>query len=346
MIQEAIRKIVQKEHLNFYEAKEVFYEIFEDRCKDTQIAGFLMGLSILGEKDEEIAAAASVVREKAIKINIRENSLGVELKEPLFDTCGTGGSGAEKFNISTAVAFVVSSAGIKVAKHGNRAVSSTCGSADVLETLGIKIEVNPSVMEKAIKKIGLGFLFAPLYHKVFRKVAPIRKELGIRTIFNFIGPLCNPVSVTHQLLGVSNSALLLTLASALNKLHTRRAFVVYGEDLKDEITLTGKTKVAFLDRGRVKQFKLTPSNFGLKKCTLKDLEAKTKDESAKIIIDIFKGKKGAPRDVVLANTSACFYLLGKVKNLKEGVKLGAYYIDEGKAMDKYLYFKDFLEKYG
>ncbi len=347
MIKEAIKKILSGKHLGFSEAKEVFYEVFESKATDAQIAGFLAVLSMLGESSDEIAAAASVVREKALRVNLKENGLGIEIEgEPVLDTCGTGGSGTYKFNISTTVAFVVSSAGVKVAKHGNRAVSSNCGSADVLEALGIKIDCEPRIMERCIKKIGIGFLFAPLYHKVFKRVAPIRKELGIRTIFNLIGPLCNPAFVTHQLLGISSEKLLPLIAGALNKLNTKAAFVVYGDDLKDEITLTGKTKVVFLSKGRIRKFELTPSNFGLKKIKLKDIEVKTPADSARVIKEVLDGKKGPPRSIVLANASACFYIMGKVKDLKEGVEVAAYCIDSGKAKEKYLLFKDFLEKYG
>jgi len=347
MIKEAIRKISQRNHLTFQEAKDVFYEIFNEEASASQIAAFLTALSILGEEENEIAAAATVVREKAVRIYPRERSLDGEYSdEPLIDTCGTGGSGISKFNISTAVSFVVSSAGVKVAKHGNRAVSSRSGSADVFEALGIKINVSPQIMEKAIKEIGIGFLFAPLYHKAFKSVAPIRKDIGIRTIFNIIGPLCNPAFVSHQLLGVSDERLLRIVALAMDKIHIESAFVVYGDTLKDEITLTGKTRVIHLHRGVINEFYLTPQSFGLKKCTIKDLEAQTPRESADIILDIFDSKKFPARDVVLANAAACFYILGMTKELKTGVNLSEQLIDTGKVKDKYYRFKGFIEENG
>jgi len=347
MIKEAIRKVSQKEHLTFQEAKDVFYEILDEKASNAQIASFLTGLSILGEEENEIVAAATVVREKAIRIYPRERSIGGQKDgEPVIDTCGTGGSRISKFNISTAVSFVVSSAGVKVAKHGNRAVSSHSGSADVFEALGIKIDVSPKIMEKSIKDIGIGFLFAPLYHKTFKSIAPVRKDIGIRTIFNIIGPLCNPVFVSHQLLGVSDERLLRTMALALNKMNVESAFVVYGNTLKDEITLTGKTRVIYLRRGVIDEFYLTPSSFGLKECTVKDLEADTPQQSADIILDIFNAKKSPARDVVLANAAACFYILGMAEDLKTGVSIAGQLIDTGKVKDKYYVFKDFIEENG
>ena len=345
MIKEAIKKISQRKHLTFEEAKDVFYEIFDEKASVSQIASFLTGLSMLGEEENEIAAAATVVREKAIRIYPRERIAGgLNDGEPVIDTCGTGGSGVSKFNVSTAVSFVVSSAGVKVAKHGNRAVSSSSGSADVFEALGIKIDVSPKIMEKAIKEIGIGFLFAPLYHKAFKSVAPVRKDIGIRTIFNIIGPLCNPAFVSHQLLGVSDERLLRIVALALDKMNIESAFVVYGDDLKDEITLTGETRVFYLNKGAIDEFCLTPQSFGLEKCSVKDLEANTPAESAKIILDIFNSKKSHARDIVLANAAACFYILGMVRDLKAGVSLAEQLIDDGKVKDKYLAFKDFIEE--
>ena len=354
MIKEAIKKIVRKEHLGFEEAKEVFYEIFDGKASDSQIASLLTGLSILGEGEDEIAAAAASAREKAVRIYPRGKYTNGEsresskepVREPIIDTCGTGGSGVNKFNISTAVSFVVSSAGVKVAKHGNRAVSSHSGSADVFEALGIKIDVSPKIMERAIKEIGIGFLFAPLYHKGFKNAASVRKDIGIRTIFNIIGPLCNPAFVSHQLLGVSEERLLRVVALALNKINIESAFVVYGDVLKDEITLTGKTKVIYLHKGAVDEFYLTPESFGLKECSIKDLEADTPSQSAQIILDIFNSRRSPARDVVLANAAACFYILGITEDFKAGVGLAGELIDTGKVKEKYRMFKDFIEENG
>ncbi|MFH1768069.1 MAG: anthranilate phosphoribosyltransferase [Candidatus Omnitrophota bacterium] len=341
MIKEAIKKVVEGGNLEFSEARTVFLEIFNEVASVSQVASLLVGLRMKNETADEIAGAASVVREKAIKINVRDKK-----DEPIVDTCGTGGSGVEKFNISTATAFVVSSSGVKVAKHGNRAASSFCGSADVLEVMGIKIDAPPEVMEEAIRKIGIGFLFAPLYHKAFKVVVPIRKEIGIRTLFNIVGPLCNPASADYQLLGVSDVGLVVKMAQVLKKLGAKRAFVFFGDKLKDEISLLGRTKVAFLDKKKIKNFYLTPASFGLKKCRLKDLEAKSAAESAKKITDIFEGIKGPARDVVLANAAVCFYMLKKARTPKEGVRLAARLIDQGDVKRKYLDFKQFLENNG
>ncbi|MCM8773677.1 MAG: anthranilate phosphoribosyltransferase, partial [Candidatus Omnitrophica bacterium] len=344
MIEEAIKKIVVGKNLSVEEAEKVFLEILENKVSGVLIASFLIGLKMKGEKEEEILGASLVAREKAEKINVREGLLGVDTEEPVVDTCGTGGSGVEKFNISTAVAFVVSSANIKVVKHGNRAISSSSGSADVLEALGIDINASKEVMEEAIKKLGIGFLYAPLYHKAFKSVASIRKEIGVRTIFNIVGPLCNPALPDYQLLGVSGRDLLYKMVRVLKRLGLKRAFVVFGDKVKDEVSIMGRTEVAFLDKRKINKFNIFPSHFGLKRCKLKDIEAKTVQDSAKIIMDIFDGKRGPCRDIVLANASCCFYLLGKVANFREGVELASQLIDSGKVKDKYIKFRDFLEK--
>ncbi|MCK4519581.1 MAG: anthranilate phosphoribosyltransferase [Candidatus Omnitrophica bacterium] len=345
MIKEAIDELTRGKNISFGGVKEVFEEIFDSRATASQIAAFLTSLKIKGESEEEISAAAAVVRERARKVNVREGFLGIKDKdEPVMDTCGTGGSGLNKFNISTAVSFIVSAAGIKVAKHGNRAMSSTCGSADVMEALGVNVEVPASVMEKAIKKTGIGFLYAPLYHPALGKVARIRKEMGVRTIFNILGPLCNPASANYQLLGVYSPGLTTLLARVLRRLEVKKAFVVYGKDVRDEVSLTGPTQVSFLNNKRISDLTLTPSSFGLKKVRLGDLLVKDAKMSAKVIKDVLGGKSGAPRDIVLANAAACFYILGKVANLKQGTGAAAELIDSKKAKRKLLEFKGFLEK--
>lgn len=345
MIKEAINKFTKGKDISFIQMKETFEEIFDSDVTPAQIASFLTSLKMKGESEEEISAAATVVREKAKKIDVREGFLGLrDDNEPIMDTCGTGGSGLNKFNVSTAAAFIVSAAGVKLAKHGNRAMSSCCGSADVLESLGINIGVSASVMEKAIKRIGIGFLYAPLYHPALGKVAEIRKEMGIRTIFNILGPLCNPAQANYQLLGVYDSSLTLILARVLRRLGAKRAFVVYGKDVCDEVSLTGSTKVAFLNNKKITTLTLSPSSFGLKKIKLKDLLVKDVKASAKVIKDIFAGKRCAARDIVLANTSVCFYILGKVNNFKQGVKMAAELIDTKKAQRKFSEFKEFLDK--
>ncbi len=345
MIKEATNEFIKGKDISFVQMKEAFEEIFNSEVTPASIASFLTSLKMKGESEEEILAAAIVVREKAKKINVRNNFLGLgDGSEPVMDTCGTGGSGLNKFNVSTATAFIISAAGIKLAKHGNRAMSSNCGSADVLEELGINIEVSAQVMEKAIKEIGIGFLYAPLYHPVLGKVAKVRREMGLRTIFNILGPLCNPALANYQLLGVYDPGLIVPLARVLRKLGVRKAFVVFGKDVCDEVSLTGATKVAFLNNKKISTLTLNPSSFGLKKIRLEDLLVKSKESSASVIEDILAGGKGAARDIVLANASTCFYILGKVDNFKQGVKMAAELIDTKAAKNKLLEFKEFLKK--
>jgi len=344
MIKEAINLLVNNKDLKFEETKSVFEEIFDHKATSSQIASFLTALKIKGEKEAEISAAATDGRKHANKLVLKDNFLGQGLgNQPIIDTCGTGGSGVNKFNISTAVALVVSASSVIVAKHGNKAMSSSCGSADVLEALGIKISAPASVMEKALKQVGIAFLYAPLYHPALKEVAQIRREMGIRTIFNILGPLCNPASASYQLLGVYSPQLLLILAKVLRHLGLKRAFVVCGKDLKDEISLTGPTQVCFLNKKKITKLTLSASSFGLKKIVLKDISADSAKESAQIIRDVLAGKKGAARDIVLANAAACFYILAKVNSLKQGVSLAAQLIDKGKAKDKLSEFKDFLD---
>ena len=344
MIKEAISKLVKGNNLDFEQAKICFEEIFDRKATPAQIAAFLIALSLKKETEDEISAAAGVVREHAKKINIRDSFLGIEIEDDyIMDTCGTGGSGLNKFNISTAVSFVIAAAGIKVAKHGNKAMSSTCGSADVLQALGIKVDAAPEAMEESIKAVGIGFLYAPLYHPALKEVALIRREVGVRTIFNILGPLCNPAFATHQLLGVHSKELVGIIARVLKNLGLRRALVVHGKDLKDEVSLTGKTHAAFLNNNKIKTFTLNPSDFGLKKIKLDNILVKDAKTSARMVKDVLAGKKGAPRDIVLANSSCCLYILGKAKTFKEGTKLAAQIIDEGRALKKLNDFKGFLD---
>jgi anthranilate phosphoribosyltransferase len=345
MIKQAIEKLIAGKDLKVKEAEEVFVEIFEHKASSAQIASFLTALKIKGEKEDEILAAASVIRAKANKLNLRDDFLGIEDKDqPILDTCGTGGSGLNKFNISTATSFVVAASGVKVAKHGNKAMSSNCGSADVLEALGINIASKPQVMEEAIRKIGIGFLYAPLYHPALKEVAGIRREIGVRTIFNILGPLCNPASANFQLLGVYSRNLVLPLVRVLKKLGAKKAAVIHSKDLGDEVSLAGPTYIGLLNNKKINSSTLNPSSFGLKKIKLKSLMVKDKQESAKVITGIFNGQKGACRDIVLANASVCFYILGKAANFKQGVKLGFELIDSGQVKAKFLKFKQFIGK--
>lgn len=339
-MKDILEQIISGKDLSYNQAVSLFNDMFDDKLKPSQIASVLTALRIKGETEKELSAAAFVARSKALKVKKMKS-----LTRPLIDTCSTGGSGVEKFNVSTAVAFVLSACGLKVAKHGNRSASSHCGSADVLEELGINISLDSSVMAKSLEQTGICFLFAPLYHKAFKSVVPVRKELKIRTLFNILGPLCNPFEVEHQLLGVCDKNLPLKMAKVLRNLRAKKAFVVWGEGVKDEVSLCGQTKVAFLNGKKISQFSLTPKSFGLKKIKLKDLEAKNPKTSAKIIRGIFKGKKSPCYDQVLASVSCVLYMLGRAKDFKQGVCLADEIIQSGKVEEKYNLFKRFLEGY-
>jgi len=349
MIQRMLKKVIAGKDLHPDEAKAVFQEILEAKLSDVQIAAFLTALRLKGESVGEIYAAASIIRQKARRLHVRETLFDLSHSsgsdEAILDTCGTGGSGVDKFNISTACAFVMAGAGIKVAKHGNRAMSSSCGSGDVLEALGINISLDPAIMERAIKKVGIGFLYAPLYHPALKSVAGIRREMGLRTIFNILGPLCNPAGANYQLLGVYAPELTVTLAKVLRDLGTKKAFVVCSDDLKDEVTLTGRTKVSFLNKRRIENSYLTPRTFGLKKCRLKSIQAKNAYTSAAMIRSVFAGKASSAKDVVLANAACCFYILGRAKSLREGVGLARCVIESGAAKKKFHEFKRFLKEH-
>lgn len=343
MIKEIITKLVDKEGLSLREARDVFGAIFDAKLTPAQIASFLTSLKMKGETETEIEAAVSVVREKANKLHIRKSFMGIASSEPIIDTCGTGGSGVNKFNISTASAFVVAASGVKVAKHGNRGMSSGCGSADVLEALGINIGADPSLMEAALKEIGIGFLYAPLYHPALGQVAQIRKEMGIRTIFNILGPLCNPALADHQVLGVYDRNLMAPLARVLKNLGSKRALLLNSKDLGDEISLSGSTHAVFLNNKKITNLRLNPSNFGLKKINIRDLEANTAAVSAAIITGIFRGKPGPAQDIVLANSAACFYILGKAPSFRKGVSLARDLLSRGRVEAKFEEFKNFLK---
>jgi anthranilate phosphoribosyltransferase len=257
--------------------------------------------------------------------------VNAESKASIVDTCGTGGDKSGTFNISTATAFVVSACGLIVAKHGNRSVSSSCGSADVLEALGVNLNVKPEKAEECLSKIGIGFLFAPALHEAMKYAIGPRRQIGIRTVFNILGPLTNPAGANSQVLGVFGKDLVKMLANVLKNLGTRKAWVVHGKDGLDEISITGPTYVAQLNKGRVTTFSVTPKQFGLKTAKLKDIKGGSVRENAQIIRDIFSGKKGAKRDIVLLNSAACLFVADKVKNIKEGLVMAQEAIDSGKA---------------
>jgi len=325
-IQEALKKVLDKLNLKEEEMILVMTQVMEGKVEDSQLGAFLTALRMKGETVEEITGAAKVMRDKAEKIKVS--------KDPIIDTCGTGGDGANTFNISTAAAFVVAGCDISVAKHGNRAVSSRSGSADVLKCLGVNIEASKLTVEKCIDQIGIGFLFAPLMHGAMKHAAGVRKQLGIRTIFNLLGPLTNPAGANAQVIGIYDSSRLKQIASVLKLLGTRKAFVVHGSDGLDEITLTGETKVCELANGQISEYILKPDSFDLTACEAKDITGGTPEENADILKAILSGIKGPKRDIVLMNASAAICASDKKENLKAAMELARESIDSGSAEQK------------
>lgn len=349
MIKEAIRKVVEQRHLTAPEMEATFSEIMSGKAGPSQIGAFITGLRMKGETVTEITAAAKVMRRFAHTIdargsvNIKRDKINIE-KEAILDTCGTGGSGTDTFNISTTVAFVIAGCGIKVAKHGNRSVSSLCGSADVLEALGIDLDLSPSRVEECIKRIGIGFIYAPLFHKAMKHAAGVRKAIGIRTIFNILGPLSNPAHATCQVLGVYDRNLTEVIARVLGKLGLKRAFVVHGLDALDEISITGPTQISELRSRRVKTYQIRPEQFGLKRAHLKDIAGGGAVKNSKIIISVLKGAKSAKRDVVLLNAAYGLLAAEKAVNVKEALKMARCSIDSGIALDKLNQLKVFAKR--
>jgi len=326
MIKDAISKVVGGSNLTRKEMIACMDEIMTGHATPAQIGSFITALRLKGETVEEITGAAMVMREKAVKI-----AAG---KRMLVDTCGTGGSNTNSFNISTTAAFVVSGAGLKVAKHGNRGVSSQCGSADVLKALGVNIEIAPPKVEQCINKIGIGFLFAPLFHGAMKHAIGPRREIGIRTIFNILGPLTNPANADCQVLGVYRKGLTELMANVLKNLGTKRAFVVHGLDGLDEITISSQTRISELKNKKVRTFYVKPQDFGIKKASLKDIRGGNIEQNARILREVLKGKKGPRQDVVLLNAAAALVAGGLAEDFKKGIKLAKESIASGKAMEK------------
>jgi anthranilate phosphoribosyltransferase len=326
MIKEMIAKAVSGVNLSEQEMVGVMEEIMEGRTTPAQIGAFLTALRMKGETIDEITGAAEVMRNKASRIDV-----GVE---KLVDTCGTGGDASGTFNVSTTVAFVVAGAGLNVAKHGNRSVSSLCGSADVMEALGVTIDVDPNVVKRCIKEIGIGFLYAPRFHSAMRYAKGPRTEIGIRTIFNVLGPLTNPAGANVQLLGVYESSLTEIMAHVLKNLGSREALVVHGEGNFDEITVTGKTKVSELKGGKVVSYYIEPEDFGIRRALIQEIRGGDAKANARIILDILNGEKGSRRDMVLLNSAGAFVAAGKAKDFREGIAVGEESIDSKNALRK------------
>ena len=326
-IKKAIKKVVNLKSLTQKEAYMVFKDIMNGKATSAQIGALVTALRMKGETADEITGAARVMREKVLKVK-------AGTKREVLDTCGTGGTGRGAFNISTTASFVLAGCGVKVAKHGNRAASSHCGSADVLEELGVKVDVPVKVTEKSIKSINIGFMFAPLFHGAMKHAIGPRREIGVRTIFNILGPLSNPASATCQVLGVYDEKLTVLMAEALKKLGTRRAYVVHGKDGLDEVTITGETVVTELKGGKIRTYTISPKDFGLKRTSFKNIKGGTVKLNAKAVKSVLSGGKGPKRDIVLMNSALALMAAGKAKSLKQGVKLASSSIDSGEALNK------------
>lgn len=325
MIREAIGLVISGQSLSMENAAAVMREIMDGEATPAQLGAFLTALSIKGETPQEIAGMATVMREKALRVNV---------PGPLMDTCGTGGDGKNTFNISTAAAFVAAGAGLKVAKHGNRAASGACGSADVLEALGVKIELPPAGVERCINETGIGFMFAPVFHPSMRYAAPVRREIGIRTVFNILGPLTNPAGAQTQLVGVAYAGLGEQMADVLRLLGVHHAIIVHGEDGLDELTLTGETKAWEVVDGSIRSWKLPLEQTGLPQASLEDVRGGTKEENAATMRQIFQGEPGPLRNIVLLNSGAALLAADQVDSIRQGVDVAARVIDSGEALKK------------
>lgn len=325
MIKESISLLINNTNLSEAQTSECFKEIMEGKATDAQIGAFLAALRIKGETVDEITGAAKIMKEMATPIKAPAG---------ILDTCGTGGDLSNTFNISTTTAVVVAACGVPVAKHGNRSVSSQSGSADVLEALGVKIDLAPVNVEKCLEETGFGFLFAPLFHPAMKYAIGPRREMGVRTIFNILGPLTNPAGAKRQILGVFSEKLTEPLAKVLVNLGSEDVMVVHGKDGLDEITLTDKTYVARCLDGKVKKFSISPEDFGMKKCSKEDLKGSDKESNAKITMAILKGEKGPKRDIVLANCAAALVVAARTNDYKEGVSIAAEAVDSEKALRK------------
>ncbi|OGQ50933.1 MAG: anthranilate phosphoribosyltransferase [Deltaproteobacteria bacterium RIFCSPLOWO2_02_FULL_57_26] len=325
-IKEAIGKLVNRTDLTEGETEDVMNQIMSGDATVSQVAAFLTALRMKGETVQEITGAARVMREKVHRVRTKADLV--------LDIVGTGGDQKGTINISTASAFVVAGAGITVAKHGNRSVSSQSGSADVLAALGVKIDASKERVEECLEKIGIGFLFAPLLHEAMKYAVQPRREIGIRTIFNLLGPLTNPAGATHQLTGLYDGGLTEPIAHVLKNLGTARAMIVHGLEGMDEVSLCGPTRVSELRDGKIKTYTVSPEEFGLKPCRLEDLHGGTPEQCAALLRGVLGGEKGPKRDVVLLNSGAALYVSGKAQSIEAGMRLAGESIDSGKAQGK------------
>jgi anthranilate phosphoribosyltransferase len=337
MFRDHLKHIVAGIDLDEGQMAEVMTDIFSGNVTDAQIGALMGALATKGETNEELAGAARAMRRKAYRI---QSSAGT-----VVDTCGTGGDGASTFNISTTTAFVVAGCGVTVAKHGNRSVSSKCGSADVLEALGVRLDVDPELVEEAVEDIGIGFLFAPLYHGAMRFAMTARKEVGLRSIFNMLGPLTNPAGANCQIIGVYAPELTEMFAHTLRRLGSRHAYVVHGHDGLDEISVCAPTRVSELQDGQVRTFNLNPQDYFKDLADPSDLEGGEPEENAEITQRVLGGEKGPRRNVVLINAAAALTAAGKAKDFKGGIDLAAQAIDSGAARDKLAALASFTQEH-
>ncbi len=325
MIREAIGKVVSGKSLNLEESAQVMDEIMSGEATPAQFGAFVVALRMKGETVEEIAGLAKGMREKATRVRV---------KGPLVDTCGTGGDALGTFNISTTAAFVVAGAGLPVAKHGNRAISSQCGSADVLECLGVKIDLDARHMARCLREVGIGFLFAPQFHPAMKYAAAPRREVGIWTVFNILGPLTNPAGARCQVIGVANPSLTYKLAHALQILGCEHALVVHGEDGLDEMSIGGRTTVCEINRGTFRTYFVTPEEFGIVRKPLDQVKGGSAAENARMLLSVLEGELSPRRDIVLLNAAAALVAGNTAGDLQEGIQLAAVSVDNGKARAK------------
>jgi len=336
MIRESIAKLADREDLTVQESQDVMEEIMTGEATPSQMGAFLMGLRMKGETAAEITGCARAMRAHVTKVTPQAS--------PLLDTCGTGGDGACTFNVSTAVAFVIAGAGVPVAKHGNRSVSSNCGSADVLEALGVNIQLGPDEIAQCIDEAGIGFLFAPRLHPAMKNAIAPRREMGIRTVFNVLGPLTNPAAAEVQLLGVYDSALTDVIARVLLLLGSRSAMVVHGDGGLDELSVTGPNKVTELRDGEITTYILDPRELGLSRCEPVHLKGGLPQENARLIRNLLQGEKGPQRDTVLLNAAAGLLAAGTASNMADGLERAAESIDSNRAMSKLTQLTDLSQR--
>ena len=325
-IQNAIQSIIDKKHLSNDEMRSVMQNIMTGECTDAQIAGFLVGLRSKGETVEEITAAASVMRQLASRVQINQ--------ENLIDTCGTGGDGSNTFNISTTAAFVVAAAGGNVAKHGNRSVSSKSGSADVLEAAGVKLEITPEQIAQCIETIGIGFMFAPMHHSAMKYAIAPRRELGVRTLFNVLGPLTNPAGAKRQVMGVFSRDWLDTLVNVLKNLGSKQVMIVHSEDGMDEISISAPTRIAELKNGEIKTYTIEPEQFKLQRADISTLAVKNVEDSLKMMHAVMENQGGPSQDIVLLNAGAAIYTAGIEDTLASGIESARRVVENGSARSK------------